>query len=592
LVPEGVERRLAAILSADVVGYSRLMAEDEAATIRTLTAYREQATTLVQEHRGRVVDFTGDNFLAEFPTALDAVQGAIEIQRVIHARNADLPDDRRMEFRIGIHLGDVSVEGGRLYGDGVNIAARLEGLAEAGGICISDIVYKQVRNKLEITYEDLGDQSVKNIPDPMHTYAIRLEPDLKPANVPLPGMDERTVPGFGGAPAIAVLSFDNLSGDPEQEYFADGLAEDLITRLSSFRQFPVIARNSSFLYKGKAVDVRQVSRELGVRYIVEGSVRRAGGRVRISAQLIEATSGHHLWAEKYDRRLADVFVVQDEITEAIAGAIAPELTRSERARAVRKPPQSLDAYEHSARGFWHVFRLTKGDNATARSHFEQAIELDPEFAPPLVGLAWVHFMDVASQWTDSPDSSLTELGRVAQRCVVVDATYPASHVALSLSHHLSGDRAAMLAALERAIELNPSDSMSQGFLGVYLGEMGREEEALRHLECAMRLSPLVLRAFFAHGMAAAHFGTGRYEEAVEWEQRSLQQDPLYARAWGVLAASYSHLDRIDEAHHAFEEMVRVQPGLSEQSLRQFYQFADDDWLQRLLDGLRKAGLKE
>ncbi|MBW1686872.1 MAG: adenylate/guanylate cyclase domain-containing protein, partial [Deltaproteobacteria bacterium] len=382
---DGIERRLAAILCVDAVGYSRLMAEDEVATVRTLEAYREEMAALVRQHHGRVVDSPGDNLLAEFPSATEAVGCAVELQRVFEARNRARPAERRMAFRMGVHLGEVMAEGERIYGDGVNIAARLEGLAEPGGICISGAVHEQVESKLEAGFQDLGQQSLKNIPKPVRAFRVdtgseagtpqsvprsgrrallaagvllllvvaglqvwRLErgrsgaPEAAAPEAPLSD-EELTVPGFSGAPAIAVLAFDNLSGDPEQEYFADGIAEDLITRLSGWRWFPVIARNSSFTYKGQAVDVKQVSRELGVRYLVEGSVRKWGDRVRISAQLIDATSGHHLWAETYDRELRDIFALQDEITLAVVSAIRPELHRAERGRTLRKRPQNLDA---------------------------------------------------------------------------------------------------------------------------------------------------------------------------------------------------------------------------------------------------------
>ena len=367
---KGFKRKLTAILSADVVGYSRLMADDESATIRTLGDYREEIAVLIRQHRGRVVDTAGDSLLAEFPTATDAVSCAVEIQGVLKVRNAAVLQDRRMEFRVGVHLGEVRVEGDRIYGDGVNIAARLEALAEPGGICISRTVHDQVESKLDLRCKDLGEQSLKNIPKPVPVFRVRIgaepgaakaEPRPRSRVLVVAGVllvlvagswalwnlagdrstspeaaiseerltaEELSVPGFSGAPAIAVLPFDNLSGDPEQEYFADGMAEDLITRISAWRWFPVIARNSSFVYKGQAVDVKQVSRELGVRYVVEGSVRKGGDRVRISAQLIDATTGHHVWAETYDRELRDIFAVQDEITDSIVMAIRPELRRS------------------------------------------------------------------------------------------------------------------------------------------------------------------------------------------------------------------------------------------------------------------------
>jgi adenylate cyclase len=374
-----VEGKLAAILSADVVGYSRLMAEDQDATVRTVTAYREEVELLVRQHQGRLVDFTGDEFLAEFPTAFESVRCAVESQKVLEARNSELPSERRMQFRMGIHLGDVAVQEGRLFGDGVNIAARLQALAEAGGICISGNIHDLVHTKLGVGFDDLGTQSVKNIRDPVRLYRVKLDaaaapPEAAPRSLrrmalaapvvllvavaafagwriiihedePDPTASGLTVPGITGRPAIAVLPFDNLSGDPEQDYFVAGLAEDLITRLSSWRQFPVIARNSSFAYQGRAVDVRQVSRELGARYLVEGSVRRSEDRVRITAQLIDATTGLHVWAERYDRDLGDVFALQDEITEAIVGSMDPELLEFEGERATRRDPENLDAWE-------------------------------------------------------------------------------------------------------------------------------------------------------------------------------------------------------------------------------------------------------
>jgi adenylate cyclase len=583
--PEGVERKLAAILSADVVGYSRLMAEDEAATIRTLTAYRQQISTLVQEHRGRVVDSPGDNLLAEFPTALDAVQGAVEIQRVIQARNADLPTDRRM--------GDVSVEGDRIYGDGVNIAARLEALAEPGGISISRALHEQVSKKLGLTYEELGEQSLKNISEPVYVYRIQLKPEADIPKESLPGINDLTVPGFGGRPAIAVLPFDNLSGDPEQEYFADGIAEDLITRLSALRWFPVIARNSSFAYKGTSPDVKEVSRELGVRYVVEGSVRKAGNRVRISAQLIDATTGGHVWAERYDRELEDVFEVQDEITEVIVGSLAPELGRFERERAARKEPQNLDAWDRVQRGFWHFYQITREDNEKARSLFESAADLDPHLAAAFSGLAWTHLADIIYRWSDLPDQTPGKALDAAQRSVALDDKDSEGQMTLGSAYAFTGQADKAIAALEFAVQLNPSSALAHANLGLVLARGGRTDEAIARHEQAMRLSPQdSMMWLFLWGMAMAHGVAGRYEEAVKWAQRSLQRRADSPLPYRWLAASYAHLGRLEEARSALEEALRLTPELSLASLRLTASGAHPDWATALIDGLRKAGLKE
>jgi adenylate cyclase len=592
--PETAERKLAAILSADVVGYSRLMAEDEDGTVRRLTDYREEIAMLVRQHRGRVVDSPGDNLLAEFPAATDAVSCAVEVQGSLKVRNAPLPEDRRMEFRIGVHLGEVRVEDERIYGDGVNIAARLEGLAEPGGICISGMVHSQVRNKLDVGYEDLGEQEIKNIPEPVRVYRIRLEPKEVSVAGSLPGMDELTVPGFSGQPAIAVLPFDNLSGDPEQEYFADGIAEDLITRLSSWRWFPVIARNSSFVYKGKAVDVKQVSRELGVRYVVEGSVRKAGDWVRISAQLVDATTGRHVWATRYDRELRDIFVLQDEITDAIAGWLEPELAQFERKRAVSTEPRDLNAWDCANRGWWHHYQFTKDNNAKARSWFEKAIEIDPHFSWAFYGVVATHYWDILLNWTTSLDRSISEVVRAGRMSVALDDRSPYSQLALGAAYTLTGPQNKMLAALESAIELNPSLGLAYGILGNFLSAVaGRADDAIANLDKAIRLSPKdqLLFAFFS-GKAFAHLATGRYDEAVEWAQRSLQHRPDWADAYMALAASYAHLGQLDEASRTSEELLRVHPEFSLAAYRLVYAALDPDLTEHIFDGLRKAGLKE
>jgi adenylate cyclase len=568
------------------------MAQDEAATIRTLTAYRDQIGALVREHRGSVVDSPGDNIMAQFPTALDAVQGAVEIQRVIQARNADLPVQRQMEFRIGVHLGDVSVEGDRLYGDGVNIAARLEGLAGPGGICISGTVYEQVQRKLDFEYEDLGKQELKNIPDAVQTYRLRFESEVSIPTDSLPGMDDLTVPGFGGRPAIAILPFDNMSGDPEQNYLADGLAEDLITRLSALRSYPVIARNSSFVYKGRAVDLKQVSRELGVRYAVEGSVRKAGKRIRVSAQLVDATTGHHVWAETYDRELDDIFALQDEITKAIVASMTPGLVRFELERAARREPKSLDAWDCMNRAFWHLAQVTREDNEKAQVLLEKAARLDPHLVGAFYGLASIHHANILLQWADSPARSMEKLDRAARKCVELDHQDSLSHQALGLSYSIKGQREKAIASFELAIHLNPSNPTAYHNLGFWLAMTGKGEDAIMCLQKGMRLSPHDTGIFFStYSMALAYFALGRYEEAVDWALRSVQRRPGHSPALRVIAASYAYLGRLDEARVAAQELLRVEPGFSLVGWEGSRPDIDTGLLKQFLEGLSKAGLK-
>jgi adenylate cyclase len=593
-----MERKLTAILSADVKGYSRLMGEDEEGTIRTLTAYREVMTTLIAQHRGRVVDSPGDNLLAEFASAVDAVQGAVEIQRELKVRNAELPDPRRMEFRIGINVGDVVVEGERLYGDGVNIAARLEGLAEPGGICISGTVYDQVENKLALGYEYVGEQAVKNIAKPVRVFRILLEPDAvsdnksvlrhaqherasTPVTLSLSKGDRQpwlAAPRFRTAlvlagllliigvtaflflsplstqdsalrtqaapaalplpdkPSIAVLPFTNMSGDPEQEYFSDGITEDLITDFSKISGLLVIARNSTFVYKGKAVKIEEVSKDLGVRYVLEGSVRKADNKVRITAQLVDGTTGGHLWAESYDRELKDIFALQDEITQQIMAALKVKMLQAELDRVRRIPTANLTAYDSLLRGVEYFSRTTKEANAQARQLCERAIELDPQYADAYALLGFTHWLDWDFHWNRDPQT-LAQAFAMTQKAIALDDSLPPAHMALSLVSLSQGQPEQAIAEAERAIALDPNNADGHWVLGVILNAVGRPAEALEVIQKAMRLNPHTPFSY-SGSLGRAYRLTGQHAEAIAALKQALVRNPNFLIAHLDLAESY------------------------------------------------------
>jgi adenylate cyclase len=582
-------RRLAAILAADVAGYSRLMGADEEGTLERLKAHRQETIDIkVTEHRGRIFKTTGDGVLVEFASVVDAVRCAIDVQQDMALRNAEFPAHQRIEFRIGINLGDVIVDGDDVFGDGVNIAARLEALAEAGGLCLSAGAHDQVRDRVDIAFEDMGEIQVKNIVRPVHAYrALFDKRRVAPAQPALSLPDK---------PSIAVLAFTNMSGDLEQEYFADGIAEDIITALSKSRSLFVIARNSSFTYKGKQVALKEISRELGVRYVLEGSVRKAGGRVRVTAQLIEATTSGHLWAERDDRDLTDIFAVQDEITTSVSEAIQPALERSERERAVRKPPDSLDAWESYHRGMWHFAKVEAAENEKARGFFRRSIDLDPQFSPAAAALALTYLNEITLFRPDRRVVNLPLALDHAVEAVTIDATKAAGHAALARALWISGQHAESLAKAELAVSLDPNSAAAYGALGGARLWGGFPREAIEPLQTAMRLSPFdPLMPVWLHFTARARYWSEEYDQSIAVASQLRQSFPNFRQPYNTLIAALGQEGRVDEAHEVmaeglkrFGEPFRVLMALPLNDLREL-RSEDRD---HLIDGFRKAGLAQ
>ena len=584
---EITERKLAAILAADVVGYSRLMGVDEEATLRDLNASREVIDALVATHRGRVFGSAGDSVVAEFASPVEAVRCAVEIQEKIDKRNADRPEERRMRYRIGVNLGDVMVAGDNLLGDGVNVAARLEGLAEPGGVYVSGAVYEQVRRTVPLGFEDLGERPMKNIAQPVQVYRVRmdvaggstaaLDTDAKPSAARLPAK-----------PSIAVLPFENIGGDPKESYFADGITEDLITELSRFQELFVIARNSAFIYKGKAVKVQEVGRELNVRYVLEGSVRKAGNRVRITAQLVEAASGHHLWAERFDRDLEDIFAVQDEVTQKIVATISGKLAETERRRVRSSKTQCLEAYDCVLRGREIWYRFTPEANREARRYYERAIELDPDYARAYSSLSWTYLVDYLEGWTDSPKPSLKRALEVARKGIVVNPVSHSNHLALGRVYLYMALHDNAIETLETAISLNPNDADSYVFLALAVTFDGRPGEAVELVEKAMRFNPSFPR-WYVWNLGIALYVAGRYQEAITALRKS---EPPSAMVYRWLAASYAQLGREAEASAAAAEHLKRTPDFSLPKHLETMPFRHAEHRDHYVDGLRKAGLLE
>ncbi|MBI3796130.1 MAG: adenylate/guanylate cyclase domain-containing protein [Deltaproteobacteria bacterium] len=649
---QNIERRLAAILSADVKGYSRLMGADEEATLRTLTAHRHVMDTLIAQHWGRIVGTAGDSVLAEFASVVEAVQCAVVIQQTLKAENAHLLAERQMEFRIGINIGDVMVDGEQIYGDGVNIAARLEALAEAGGICISGIVHEQIKTKFDLHYDDLGEQEVKNIAEPVRTWRVvmdeaavalaeqlvlrqtqsevrspaspksrvgfahrswivatgaglafiigmvvtvrhfsrpllstqdsALRTETAPAALPLPDK-----------PSIVVLPFVNMSGDPEQEYFSDGITEDLTSALSRLSGLFVISRNTAFFYKGKAAKMPELSKELGVQYVLEGSVRKADGQVRITTQLIDATQDRHLWSERYDRPLHDIFTLQDEIVQKMVTTLKLQLALWEQGLLVRKATDNLEAYDAFLRGqeswFRAYYEANKDANAQARQMFERAIELDPRYAEAYVQLGFTYYAEWFYNWNHTPQT-LARAGELAQQAVTLDESLPAPHVILSVVYLWQKQHDLAIHEGERAIALDPNGAEGYANLGGILAWAGRPEEGVEMVKRAMRLNPhypvnyhLILA--FTDRLA------GQYEEAIAAAKKALARQPNFAPCYFALAFSYAQLDRLEEARAAGAELQRLVPNFSLEGWKQMAAFKDPALLERDLAALRKAGFK-
>jgi len=583
---ERVERRLAAILAADVVGYSRLMGQDEAGTLNRLRAHRrELIDSKISEHKGRIVKTTGDGILIEFPSVVEAVACAVAVQRGMAERNAPIPNDQRIEFRVGIHQGDIIVEDGDIFGEGVNLAARLEGLAEPGGICVSARVRSDTAGKVEdVAFEDIGEQNLKNIARPLRVYRVRLtgiEIETAAALV-----ETSPVLALPDRPSIAVLPFQNMSGDPDQEYFADGMVEEIITALSRIRWLFVVARNSTFTYKRQAIDVKRVGRELGVRYVLEGSVRKGGNRVRITGQLIDAVTGTHLWADRFDGMIEDVFELQDKVALHVAGVIEPTLEAAEIQRSTERPTDDLTAYDLYLRALALAFSWERDANIQALDLLEQAIERDPRYGSALVDAAFKHFEMHLNGWSENPELTRRKGIELARQALLVAGDDPnvLSKAAYALGYFGEEINAA-IALVDRGLELNPSHARGWQWSGWLRSWAGQPDLAIKHFETSLRLNPREQRANPFMGIGVAHFFARRFEEATATLLQSLQEKPNWVPSYRFLASCYAHMGRLDEAKETVERLRRLTSVVIPSAIH----WRNAEHRELFLSGLRLAG---
>jgi adenylate cyclase len=584
-----VRRRLAAIL---VAGYSRLLPGDEAESFAGLRAVlTEIIKPLTSEYGGNIFKQTSDLALIEFESVVEAARCAAALRDAVEQKNRALTNEQRIAMRIGINLGDIIVEGGDIFGDGVNIAARVEALAEPGSIYVSGIVHDQVAGKVDFDFDDLGPKALKNISRPIHVFRMGGSATEKRADDrPGEALSPASLPSFDDRRAIAVLPFANFSGDPEQEFFADGITEDIISRLAGWRAFPVIARNSTFTYKGQTVDVVKVGRELGVRYVLEGSVRKSGHRVRVTAQLIQADTGHHIMAERYDRDLTDLFELQDEIVSTIAGAIQPELLKFERERIVERAEHNQDAYQFYQHGMWHHYHQNKADNIEAQAYFRRALAIELQYPQATAALSIALSSAAMVGWAADADASFEGAFMLAQQAVTLDPRYPNAHFALGLVCMWTSRSDRAIAAFEEAINLNPSFAAAHVLLGQMHLYRGDPEEAISLAEKGIRLSPTDPRLYiWLPALAGAHYQLRNYEAAIEPGRRSWTLNRNWPGGLRYVVAGLAQLGRFEEASDALAELRKLNPNLAfvEGNLKRL--FTDDAAVDHIVDGLRKAG---